>query len=202
MQLFIDYNSKIINFELVKKASLKHSYITIKNDGRVIVKTNHSLSEKNIKNMVFEKALWILNKQSALQKRVKIADDEILYLGKNYKLETLVKDADAIDCFYAKKAREIISPMVQTWSEKMQLYPTYVGFRKNKTLWGSCSAKNRLSFNTSLAKVPITCIEYVVVHELAHIKHKNHSAKFWNFVGEYLPDFKQRKKGLKGLYLY
>ncbi len=202
MQLFIDYNSKIIDFELVKKANLKHSYITIKNDGRVIVKTNHSLSEKNIKNMVFERASWILNKQSALQKRVKTEDDEILYLGKNYKLETLVQDADAIESFYADKAREIISPMVQAWSEKMQLYPTYVGFRKNRTLWGSCSAKNRLSFNTNLVKVPKLSIEYVVVHELAHIKHKNHSAKFWNFVGEHLPDFKQRKKGLKGIYLH
>ncbi len=201
MQLFIDYNSKIIDFELVKKTNLKHTYITIKNDGKVIVKTNQVFSEKNIKEMVFEKALWILKKQSVLQKRVKIADDELLYLGESYKIDFLLKSTDAIDGFYKQKSREIILPLVDKWSEKMQLYPTYVGFRKNRTLWGSCSAKNRLSFNTSLAKTPLSCIEYVVVHELAHIKHKNHSAKFWSFVEEYLPDFKQRQKGLKGISL-
>ena len=201
MQLFIDYNSKTIDFELVKKTNLKHSYITIKNDGKVIVKTNHSLSEKNIKDMVFKKALWILNKQSSLQKKIKISDDELLYLGESHKLDSLIKDRDGVDLFYRQKAREIILPMVEFWSEKMQLYPTYIGFRKNRTLWGSCSSKNRLSFNTNLVKVSKSTIEYVVVHELAHIKHKNHSAKFWNFVQEYLPDFKQRQRGLKGISL-
>lgn len=202
MQLFIDYNSKIIDFELVKKANLKHSYITIKNDGKVIVKTNHILSEKNIKDMVLKKALWILNKQSTLQKNIKVSNDELLYLGESYKWDSLVKDRDGVDIFYRQKAREIIVPMVEFWSEKMKLYPTYVGFRKNRTLWGSCSFKNRLSFNTNLVKVPKLSIEYVVVHELAHIKHKNHSAKFWNFVQMYLPDFKERKKGLKGVSLH
>ena len=200
MLLSIDYNSKMIDFELVKKKNLKHTYITIKNDGKVIVKTNYLMSQKNIEKMVFEKALWILKKQNSLTQKVEIKKDELLYLGKIYKLDTLIKNKNeyTIDHFYKQKAQEIILPLVEIWSEKMNLYPTYVGFRKNRTLWGSCSGKNRLSFNTSLAKVPISSIEYVVVHELAHIKHKNHSAKFWMCVGKYLPDFRHRQQGLKG----
>jgi len=67
----------------------------------------------------------------------------------------------------------------------------------NKTRWGSCSAKNTISLNYYLAKLPESLIEYVVVHELAHIKEKNHSAKFWNLVEKYLPDVKKRRKLLR-----
>jgi predicted metal-dependent hydrolase len=76
----------------------------------------------------------------------------------------------------------------------MQLFYTHVGFRKTKSRWGSCSHKNSLSFSTNLAKTDPHFIEYVVVHELAHIKHKNHSKEFWNEVEKFLPDYKIRKK--------
>lgn len=93
-----------------------------------------------------------------------------------------------------EQAQEIIIPLIEKWSREMNLTPTYVGFRHNRTRWGSCSGKNRLNFNIRLATMPFDFVEYVVVHELAHIKHKNHSKDFWEEVQRYLPDYKRRQK--------
>jgi len=81
----------------------------------------------------------------------------------------------------------------------MGLTPTYVGYRKAKTRWGSCSGRDRISFNYYLMKMPLSLVEYVVVHELAHITHKNHSAKFWGLVYEYMEDYKEREVKIKTL---
>lgn len=63
--------------------------------------------------------------------------------------------------------------------------------------WGSCSAKNRLNFNQNIVMAPARQIEYVVVHELCHFRHKNHSARFWHHVSSVLPDYKERRAALR-----
>jgi len=63
--------------------------------------------------------------------------------------------------------------------------------------WGSCSVKGNLNFTWRLIMAPLQVIDYVVVHELVHIKEKNHSKNFWNHVSSYLPDYKQKRKELK-----
>jgi hypothetical protein len=64
-----------------------------------------------------------------------------------------------------------------------------------KSRWGSClPSNNKVIFNLSLIKTPICCIEYVVLHELAHFKHQNHSKNFYNFITIFMPDWKERKK--------
>ncbi|CAA6823510.1 MAG: Putative predicted metal-dependent hydrolase, partial [uncultured Sulfurovum sp.] len=102
-----------------------------------------------------------------------------------------------INMFYKKKAMELIEPMVEEWSAKMELFPTFVGYRKAKTRWGSCSSRDRVSFSYYLMKLPLSLVEYVVVHELAHIKHKNHSADFWSLVESYLADYKQKEEKIR-----
>lgn len=92
--------------------------------------------------------------------------------------------------FYKKEAIKTISPMVEKWAEKMALYPENIAFRKATRQWGSCSSQNNLSFNYYLMKLPLYMIEYVVVHELAHIKEKNHSKNFWALVEKSLPNYK------------
>ncbi len=102
-----------------------------------------------------------------------------------------------VNMFYKEKAIETISPLVQLWSQKMNLMPTHVGYRKAKTRWGSCSGRDRISFNYYLMKLSSDCIEYVVVHELSHIKHKNHSSDFWGLVQQYLSDYKAREDKIR-----
>ena len=102
-----------------------------------------------------------------------------------------------IEKFYKHKAKEIITPLVEQQAKIMSLYPTAISFRKTKRQWGSCSSKNRLSFNTGLSKLPLDVIQYVIIHELAHIKHKHHQKAFWQEVERYSPKYKKLEQQLK-----
>ena len=82
------------------------------------------------------------------------------------------------------------------WAENINLSPAYILFRKTKRQWGSCSAKNVLSFNTMIMKLPPDVIEYIIVHELSHIKHRHHQKAFWQLIERYLPDYKRRVQEL------
>lgn len=159
-----------ISFRLTKKLSQKHSYIRVKKDGSVHVSTNSFTREKTILNFVAQKSSWIKKQQTLLSKQT------------------------YHDSATKEEAKAIILPLVEKWASIMIVTPTFVGFRKNRTRWGSCSGKNRLNFNTHLAKMHPDFIEYVVVHELAHIRHKNHSKYFWAEVEKFLPDYKERQK--------
>ena len=79
----------------------------------------------------------------------------------------------------------------------MGVVPNKLSFRKTKRQWGSCSAKNDLSFNTMMMKLPQDVIQYIIVHELAHITHKHHQKTFWECVEAYLPEYKTQVKELK-----
>ena len=79
----------------------------------------------------------------------------------------------------------------------MNLKPKKVSFRKAKTRWGSCSSVNNISLNIALTALPQTLSDYIIIHELAHIKHKNHSKDFWNLVEKYYPNYIEARKELK-----
>jgi predicted metal-dependent hydrolase len=79
----------------------------------------------------------------------------------------------------------------------MNLSPEHISYRKAKKRWGSCSPENRISFNFHLVKMPTDLIEYVVVHELSHIKYKNHSKEFWDLVGKFMNDYIEREVKIK-----
>lgn len=106
-----------------------------------------------------------------------------------------------LDVFFEKYCRKealrIIPPLVEKWMGITGLKPTKVSYRKAKSRWGSCSGRGNVSLNTALVKLPMECIEYVIVHELCHLKHHNHSKDFWNEVAKYLPDFVVLRKKLK-----
>ena len=184
-----------INYTIDRKRSRKHTYITIQKDGIVLVKTNFLTSKESINHFIEQKADWIQKKRSTILDTIKLEKTKLYILGELHDKETI--PFEDINHFYKIKAIEIIPPFVEKWSNIMQLYPTYIGFRKNKSRWGSCNSQNRLSFNTQLIKTPLAFIEYVVVHELAHIQHKNHSKEFWYLVETHLPDFKQRQNIIK-----
>lgn len=96
-----------------------------------------------------------------------------------------------------KKAKEILPQKVAYFSEIMGLKPANVKITSAKKRFGSCSGKNSLCFSYQLMLYPDEAIDYVVVHELAHIKHRNHSARFYSLIEKYLPDYKTRERILK-----
>lgn len=99
--------------------------------------------------------------------------------------------------FYEKVGREVLQERVSEISEKMKLKPTSVVYRSQKTRWGSCNSKGQLSLNWRLSFAPIEVIDYVVAHELAHLKHYDHSPKFWALVEKHLPNYKKPQRWLK-----
>ena len=79
----------------------------------------------------------------------------------------------------------------------MGLVPISVKISSAQKRFGSCSAQNALNFSYRLMMYPVDAIDYVVVHELAHIKHHNHSRDFYNLIKKYMPDYKEREKKLR-----
>lgn len=94
-------------------------------------------------------------------------------------------------------AAEELPRRVEYYSDKMGLYPTSVKITSAATRFGSCSGKNSICFSYRLMLYPPEAVDYVVVHELAHIKEKNHSARFYALVERYMPDYREREKLLK-----
>jgi predicted metal-dependent hydrolase len=149
-----------------------------------------------------------------------IAGEKFLYLGEHYPLElrepgsgryrlalshgTFYLDGDCLpqarDLFvkwYKERAQEIFTERVNYYSKKLKLYPKEIRISSAKRRYGSCSMSNMLSFTFRLIMAPYSMIDYVIVHELAHIKIKNHSQRFWKYMEEVMPEYRKCKKWLK-----
>lgn len=96
-----------------------------------------------------------------------------------------------------QKAKAYLPQRVAYYSSIMGVSPTRITITGAKTRFGSCSPKNSISFSYYLMLYPPQAIDYVVVHELAHIRHHNHSKQFWALVEQYMPDYQTRRKLLK-----
>ena len=106
--------------------------------------------------------------------------------------ETLVQ-------IYRNLAKKLLASRVSAYAAAMKVTPTAVKISGAKTRWGSCSDKNSLNFSWRLIMAADGVIDYIVVHELAHIIEHNHSPRFWAIVEGVLPDHKERQKRLKSL---
>jgi len=104
---------------------------------------------------------------------------------------------EALAAWYRAEAARILPGMLQRLSEHTQLRPTRVRFSSARTRWGSCSSKGTLSLAWRLILAPPEIIEYVIIHELVHLKVPNHSSKFWDAVQACLPDYKTRRAWLR-----
>lgn len=103
----------------------------------------------------------------------------------------------ALRKFYRREARKFIEDTVEKYTRKLAVEYDTLRIKNQKTLWGSCSSKNNLNFNWRLIMAPPDKAEYVIVHELCHLRQPNHSQKFWNLVAKYCDDPKQKARWLK-----
>ncbi|MCI2285744.1 M48 family metallopeptidase [Colwellia sp. MSW7] len=102
-----------------------------------------------------------------------------------------------LECFLAEQANIIIPPKVRYYSKLTQLNPTSIKIKKYTARWGSCNNKGELSFNYLLMMLPLDVIDYVIVHELCHLQHLNHSKDFWQLVSKYFPHHREAKLWIK-----
>jgi len=99
--------------------------------------------------------------------------------------------------WYKKRFIEVALPRLTYFSDKYKLKGNQVRVKEQKTLWGSCSNKNNINLNYLLIMAPMKVIDYVIVHELVHTIHKDHSAKFWQKVETIMPNYKDARYWLK-----
>lgn len=104
---------------------------------------------------------------------------------------------DILIKWYFEKSTKIIKQRVNRYSKLLNLFPKKVIIKDQKKRWASCSSDGILRFNWRIAIAPISIVDYVVVHELCHLKVKNHSSDFWKLVSIAMPDYKNRRNWLK-----
>lgn len=198
--------------------------LEIARDAGLIVRAPFRAPLDFIEKVVFKKRFWIKEKQEFVRERCKkivtkefVNGEGFLYLGDIYKLEFVdvldkpiaFNNGFLVSLKHADTAKEVLiawykEQAYQKISERVHWYSSLYGLKYNKIKisdaqrrWGSCSAKGNLNFSWRLIMAPLRVIDYVVVHELAHIEEKNHLKDFWNKVKVMMPDYKQNKKWLK-----
>jgi predicted metal-dependent hydrolase len=110
---------------------------------------------------------------------------------------TPIERQTALHKFLRRQAREILKHRLELYSRQMGLTPASLTVRGQRTRWGSCSSQGNINLNWKLMCAPPDVIDYVVIHELAHLEHMNHSPKFWDLVGAHFPEHKWAKKWLR-----
>jgi predicted metal-dependent hydrolase len=146
----------------------------------------------------------------------------ILYLGHEYQIVVILK-ADApirveleenkafftlpenreellqqvIQSWYPWAARQFIEKRCLYWAEKMQVSYGRIYIKNQKSRWGSCSGRKNLSFNMRLIMAPLEIVDYVIIHELTHLKEMNHSPLFWQLVADFCPNYQENRAWLK-----
>ena len=104
-----------------------------------------------------------------------------------------------IEHWYRREAADWLAGRVEHYSPRLGVRPSRVTIRGQRSRWGSCSARGAVSLNWRLMMVPAALADYVVVHELCHLRHMNHSPRFWAMVGSIVPDYRHRRRSLDAL---
>ena len=160
--------------------------ISIKPGGEIIIRAPRLLPQAAILSFVYEKTEWIL---SAYEKQ---KDRQVPSLEVPKDTATL-----ALEKRYRDAAKEYIPKRVEFYQQYTGGHYSKITIRDQKTRWGSCSSNGTLSFNYRLMLAPPRVLDYVVVHELCHLTHMNHSKEIWNMVESILPEYKEYRNWLK-----
>lgn len=213
--------STIPNYTIIKSVRRTVS-IHILPNGKIEVRAPRLMPQFLIRQFVIKHQVWIekkLKQQKAfpvLEKKQYVSGELLLFLGNHYQLaigpyskielgqrELLFPKAlefriqKELKIWYQQQARQIITIRVKENAKLMNVSYSEVYFSDTKSKWGSCSHGNKLQFNWRLVMAPLMVLNYVVIHELAHIEQKNHSDRFWRLVERYTPSYKQHRLWLK-----
>ncbi|WBA43409.1 M48 family metallopeptidase [Hymenobacter canadensis] len=115
---------------------------------------------------------------------------------------TVEQRRKALDGWYRQRLREQLPALLATWQPVVGAQASSWGIKQMKTRWGTCNIQaRRVWLNLELIKRPLPCLEYVVVHELTHLHERYHNARFWGFMDQFMPDWRQHKAELNRVHL-
>lgn len=216
-----------LNLEYILEIKkIKHTYLKIR-EGKIIVSTNKKTNINDIEKLLLVKKEWI-KKCLDYKNKLVLDDNKIVVFGemyviiKKYNLENnlLIKEKDKIieidlniceklkenfeikDYIYEYVAKLYLKDIVSNVSNLTKIYPTKLIIKNLKSAWGMCKTNGNITINSKVFMFNIKVVEYVVIHELCHIKHHNHSKLFWNEVEKYEPEYKSIRKLMKNYYKY
>lgn len=219
MKRKVEFSGKEIEYTLNLK-NRKSISIKIKDDGIVYVSAPIGIDYDVIDNIVKKKWSWILKAINKITSYKFINDEKVLLLGKYYNLivkksirdsiyienDNVIVNSPFIEDIYIRKilvqwykkiSLDIIEQRVMMCAEKTLLNPSKIIIRDQKSIWGSCNSKKEIRLNWRLVLMPYFVIDYIIIHELCHIIHMNHSKDFWDLVNRYCPNYKESKNWLK-----
>ncbi|MEG1642501.1 MAG: SprT family zinc-dependent metalloprotease [Synergistaceae bacterium] len=212
-------------FELRTHPLRKNIAVGMTLEGKYFVSAPSSISKEQIINTIEDKIREIIKDLEAktagkLEKPYSYSEGELFlfkgiyypltydktsthkfikFTGNEFVLSAKTKNdfQSLFENFYTRKLKEELNSILPKWSEITGVTPNKISIKNAKRLWGSCSSKKNITFSTRLALVPQRQMEYVIVHELCHIKEMNHSKLFWEEVAKYIPDYKEQRNELK-----
>ena len=210
----LELNNKTYPIEIIYKNN-KNMYLRIKDDLKIVITAPKRTPERVItsfisNNIDYIKKIIIHKEQIKTKKQ-----DKLEYLGNLYDIcrinekNIYIGDTKAfvgtkvnLDTWYKKKSKEVFETYYNNCFEQFKeskIKPD-LKIRKMKSKWGVCNITNKtITLNQELIKLDSKYLEYVIYHELCHLKHPNHSKDFWNLVEVYIPNYKQIRKEMKNV---
>jgi len=197
--------------------------LIIERDGSLTVRAPMRAPHAAIETFVQQKTDWITRTREKMKSvqpilgKQYIDGEKFLLLGSSFDLKLVglqkhslhfnsgftlrsaaqTKGEQVFTRWYKERALEIISERVKQYSQQYNFTPKQVKISSAKTRWGSCSSSGTLNFTWRLVMAPLDVIDYVVVHELVHLRVKDHSSKFWKAVEAIYPEYKKQRKWLR-----
>lgn len=210
MKLNVD--GKYYNIIIEKKSTNRNTYIRVKSDLTVLVTTGKFTSNKAIEKLINENYEKIVKMIKAQEKK-KENNEGFNYLGKQYDIvyveycdlsfgneKVFLNKKFDVDKWYREQAKRVflehLNMIYSRFSKKIP-YPE-LKIRKMTSRWGVCNTKSKtVTLNLELIKRDTKYLDYVIVHELSHLVHANHSTAFWSLVEENMPEYKIYRKEMK-----
>jgi predicted metal-dependent hydrolase len=152
-------------------------------EGDLILRAPRRMPLRLIEQFIASHEKWIAKHREKLRRR---AEFDEAHFSDEVQIQSLIT-----------RAKAILPEKTEYWAKIMGVTPTGVRITRAKKRFGSCSAENRIAYSYRLMAYPEEAIDYVVVHELAHIRHKNHSPEFYAYIARFLPDYRAREAILK-----
>lgn len=219
LENFFEYNDRKIYFNIIFK-NKKNISIKVDNKGEVFVFAPYGTRYNYINNLVENNAKWIISQIDKKNEKSLFEENKLFYQGKIYDIIINIQKVESINLFddviiinsrssdsdyiyelinqwYKKNAMELLPLRVELISRKLNLKPSKILIKNQKTLWGSCNSKREIRLNWRLILMKESVMDYIIIHELCHIVHMNHSKDFWSLVEKYDPNYKNNKLWLK-----
>lgn len=177
----IRFNGDEISYTLKTSRRAKNVRLAVYCDGSLVATRPYWLAEKTVEKFIYKKIGWIISKISHFKKfKIKTSEE-----AANEYLE------------HKEAARKLAETRIYFFNQIYNFKFNRINIRKQKTRWGSCSRKGNLNFNYKIALLEERVADYIIVHELCHLREFNHSERFWDLVLKTMPDYKILRKKLK-----